>query len=260
MDLVEMRTVARAASGVGADAILAGAPPAVGEPKGVPGDWVTAVDLASEAAIAAYLAATTPAIPMHGEETGGAAGGLRWVVDPLDGTTNFVHGFPAVGVSVALVDGDRVIAGAVAAPFLGQSWHAAEGDGATWERPGGPVACRVSDRPPSEAVVATGFPFRRKERLPRYVAAMERALMTFEDLRRPGAAALDLAWVACGVFDGFFELGLSAWDVAAGGLLVREAGGVVTDWAGGPGYLTGDILAGPRQVHDLLLRLEDDGP
>jgi myo-inositol-1(or 4)-monophosphatase len=89
---------------------------------------------------------------------------------------------------------------------------------------------------------------------------MERALMTFEDLRRPGAAALDLAWVACGVFDGFFELGLSAWDVAAGGLLVREAGGVVTDWAGGPGYLTGDILAGPRQVHDLLLRLEDDGP
>ena len=104
--------------------------------------------------------------------------------------------------------------------------------GAVWERADGVGACRVSARPAASAVVATGFPFRRKERLSRYLATMERALSAFEDLRRPGAACLDLAWTACGVFDGFFELGLAAWDVAAGGLLVQEAGGVVSDWDG----------------------------
>jgi myo-inositol-1(or 4)-monophosphatase len=113
----------------------------------------------------------------------------------------------------------------------------------------------VSERPVERAVVATGFPFRRKERLPRYLGAMQAALETFEDLRRPGAACLDLAWTACGVFDGFFELGLAAWDVAAGGLLVTEAGGVVTDWASGSNYLSGDILAAPHQVHRELARI-----
>ena len=167
------------------------------------------------------------------------------MVDPLDGTTNFVHRFPAVGVSVALVDDDRVLAGAIAAPFLGDVWHAGLGEGATWELADGATApCRVSARDPANAVVATGFPFRRKERLPRYLAAFTAALDAFEDLRRPGAACLDLAWTACGVFDGFFELGLAPWDVAAGGLLVAEAGGTVTDWANGPDFLAGDILAG----------------
>ena len=103
--------------------------------------------------------------------------------------------------------------------------------------------------------MATGFPFRHKERLPRYLAAMQAALERFEDLRRPGAACLDLAWTACGVFDGFFELGLAAWDVAAGGLLVREAGGVVTDWDATDAFLSGDILAGPPGVHEALLAI-----
>ena len=175
------------------------------------------------------------------------------MVDPLDGTTNFLHGFFAVGVSVALVADAQPVAGAIVAPFLGDCWHAAAGLGAVWERPdGGWMPCAVSGRAPSQAVVATGFPFRHKERLPRYLAAMERALDAFEDLRRPGAACLDLAWTACGVFDGFFELGLAAWDVAAGGLLVREAGGVVTDWGGSDGFLSGDILAGPAGVHERL--------
>jgi myo-inositol-1(or 4)-monophosphatase len=104
-------------------------------------------------------------------------------------------------------------------------------------------------------VVGTGFPFRRKEALPRYLAAFERCLERFEDLRRPGAAALDLAWVAAGVFEGFFELGLAPWDVAAGALLIDEAGGVVTDWEGGPDYLSGDILAGSPAVHAELLEI-----
>lgn len=248
-----MRAVAREAALVGGRVVREAGSVDVAAAKGPPGDWVTSVDVASERAIGGFLASATPDVPMHGEESGGAVEGLRWVVDPLDGTTNFVHRFRAVGVSVALVDGRTVVAGAVHAPFLDETWHAARGLGAAWE-PSGEV-CRVSERPPSQAVVGTGFPFRRKDRLPRYLAAMGAALETFEDLRRPGAACLDLAWVACGVFDGFFELGLSAWDVAAGGLLISEAGGVVTDWDGGDDWLEGHILAGPPAVHAELLRI-----
>ena len=256
-----MRAVARSAALVGATIVRDGLRPDTGDAKGLPGDWVTDVDLASERAFGAELAAHAPDIPIVGEELGGAAnaGRLRWIVDPLDGTTNFVHGFVAVGVSVALVDADAPVAGAIAAPFLGDVWHAARGRGATWERSdGSTVACAVSGRPPAEAVVATGFPFRRKERLPRYLETMNAALEAFEDLRRPGAASLDLAWTASGVFDGFFELGLAAWDVAAGGLLVQEAGGVVTDWSGGPGWLGGDILAAPPRVHATLTEIAAD--
>jgi myo-inositol-1(or 4)-monophosphatase len=261
MDEAAMRSVARSAALVGAEAVLAGERPETGAAKGLPGDWVTEVDLASERAIARFLASETPRVPFVGEELGGAAdSGLRWVVDPLDGTTNYVHGFWAVGVSVALVDGDRPVAGAIAAPFLGEVWHGAAGDGAVWERAGGVVVpCRVSARAPAAAVVATGFPFRRKERLARYLTSMSAALEAFEDLRRPGAASLDLAWTACGVFDGFFELGLAAWDVAAGGLLVQEAGGVVTDWDGDDGWLGGDILAATPAVHAVMRSVAASG-
>lgn len=223
------------------------------------GDYVTDVDVASERAIVELLRAETPDVPVLGEEEGGAAlsaGGRAWVVDPLDGTTNFLHGLPIVGVSVALVEDGMPVAGAVAAPFLGERTIAARGEGAIRVDGRGrrrPVA--VSERPPARAVVGTGFPFRRKENLPRYLPVLEAALERFEDLRRPGAAALDLAWVAAGVFDGFFELGLSPWDVAAGALLILEAGGVVSDWAGGGGWLGGDILAGSPAVHAELLEL-----
>jgi myo-inositol-1(or 4)-monophosphatase len=261
MDLEAMRDVARRAVGVGGRVILAGRRPRHGEGKGLPGDWVTEVDVASEAAIRSFLQGETPGIPILGEESGGVVEGLRWIVDPLDGTTNFLHRFPAVGVSVALVEEDEPVAGAIHASFLGDTWHAARGAGAVWQ-PGGRSSepCRVSDRPPERAVVATGFPFRRKDRLPRYLPVMTAALERFEDLRRPGAACLDLAWTACGVFDGFFELGLAPWDVAAGGLLVEEAGGRVTDWGGEANYLSGNILAGSLAVHAELLRLAlDDG-
>ena len=251
-----MRALSRAAALEGADVVRSSRAPSAGETKGLPGDWVTEADRASERAIKAFLGEATPAIPFQGEELGGNVEGLRWVVDPLDGTTNFVHGFMAVGVSVALVEDQRPVAGAIAAPFLGDCWHAATGLGASWERPGGGwVPCAVSGRRPEQAIVATGFPFRHKERLPRYLAAMQLALEHFEDLRRPGAASLDLAWTACGIFDGFFELGLAPWDVAAGGLLVREAGGAVTDWAGTGAFLSGDIMAGPPAVHEVLLTI-----
>jgi myo-inositol-1(or 4)-monophosphatase len=253
-DPQEMRALARRAALLGGEVVRSAARPA-GAAKGLPGDWVTEVDIASERAIARFLRSATPDVPIQGEELGGAGSGLRWVVDPLDGTTNFLHGFWAVGVSVALVADETVLAGAVHAPFQGDVWHGAHGAGAAWERETGTAPCHVSDRPVAHAVVGTGFPFRHKERIPRHLAALERALRTFEDVRRPGAAALDLAWVACGVFEGFFELGLAPWDVAAGALLIDEAGGLVTDWEGGPGYLAGHILAGSPAVHAELLRI-----
>jgi len=120
------------------------------------------------------------------------------------------------------------VVGAVLAPLLGEAWSAAEGQGA-FDREGKRLAV---SRHPGAGVVATGFPFRRKERLTRYLPVMTAALQRFEDLRRAGAASLDLAYVGAGAFDGYFELGLGLWDIAAGALLVREAGGVVTDWAG----------------------------
>jgi myo-inositol-1(or 4)-monophosphatase len=251
----DMRGVARRAALIGGEVVGSGARPTGAGAKGLPGDWVTEIDVASERAISAFLQGETPGVPVQGEELGGADAGLRWVVDPLDGTTNYLHGFWAVGVAVALVDGDAVVAGAVHAPFLGETWHAARDRGGVWERDGRAAPCRVSDRPPERAIVSTGFPFRHKERIPRYLGVLEGALRTFEDLRRPGAASLDLAWVAGGVFDGFFELGLAPWDVAAGALLVREAGGAVTDWAGRRDDLSGNILAGTREVHGELLRL-----
>jgi myo-inositol-1(or 4)-monophosphatase len=256
-DLEELRGLAAVAAETGGRIVRAGAGESV-EPtgKGLPGDYVTEVDLASERAIREVLERATPAIPVLGEEGGGELADRSWVVDPLDGTANFIHGFWAVGVSVALVEQGRPVAGAVHAPLMGATWTASRGGGA-WKRLGeGPAEpIRVAERPPERAVVGTGFPFRRKELVPRYLEAFGTAFARFEDLRRPGAAALDLAWVADGTFDGFFELALSAWDVAAGGVLIEEAGGVVTDWDGGPGFLNGDILAGSPPVHAALLEI-----
>lgn len=258
-----LRDLAERAAERGGEVILAalaahGSAARAAADKSLPGDYVTEVDLASERAIAQVLRAADPGIPILAEESGrsGDLGDRYWVVDPLDGTTNFVHGFPIVGVSVALVDGGSPVAGAVHAPFLGETYGAEQGHGA-WltETAREPVRLLVSAREPARAVVGTGFPFRRAERLPRYLRAFSGALERFEDLRRPGAASLDLAWVAAGVSEGFFELGLAPWDVAAGGLLIREAGGVVTDWHGGDDWLRGDILAGSLQVHAELLGL-----
>ncbi len=224
------------------------------------GDYVSEVDRASEEAIAQVLREGAPEIPVLAEEAGGERSAERyWAVDPLDGTTNYLHAFPAVGVSVALVAEGRPAIGVVHAPFLGRGeteTYVGWAGGGAWH---GRERLSVSARDPGKAIVGTGFPFRRKDRLPRYLAAFAAALEGFEDLRRPGAAALDLTWVAAGVFDGFFELGLGTWDVAAGALLIREAGGTVTDWEGGERYLeSGDILAGPPRIHAKLLTLVRD--
>jgi myo-inositol-1(or 4)-monophosphatase len=250
-----LRAVAEAAARVGAEVVRGATRPDDVDEKAA-GDYVTEVDRASEEAIRAFLAGATPDMPMLGEETGGRTdANLFWAVDPLDGTRNFVIGLPIVAVSVAAIRrrgvGAEPVAGAVIAPFLDLEFSAGSGLGA-WS---GARRLHVSGREPAEAIVATGFPFRAKHLLPRYAPALRAALEQMEDARRAGAAALDLAWVAAGVFDGFFELGLNVWDVAAGALLVREAGGVVSDWEGGGGFLGGDILAGSPRTHEALLRI-----
>ena len=212
---------------------------------------MTSADRASEAAIVDVLRREAPGIALLAEEGGGSRAGTMWAVDPLDGTTNFVHGFPAVGVSVGLIEDRQPVLGVVIAPFLGLEFAGAKGHGVTRN---GERLPPLGTGDPSRAVVATGFPFRHKERLERYLAVMGGALEKFEDLRRAGAAALDLALTAAGTFDGFFELGLGTWDIAAGAALVLEAGGLVTDWSGGDRWVeTGDIIAAPAAIHAALL-------
>ncbi len=217
-----------------------------------PGDWVSEADLASEHAIRELLTRES-GLPVYGEEAGGEDFDTGWLVDPLDGTSNFVHGFDAVGVSVGLIADGVPVVGVVHAPLLDRTFAAALGVGAFRDD----RRLCVSDRHPAQAIVATGFPFRHKEILPRYERALAVALRGFEDLRRPGAASLDLCWTAEGVFDGYFELRLGPWDVAAGGIIVREAGGVVTDWVGNDrAWLrSGNVLAGPPAVHAALLEV-----
>lgn len=235
--------------------VILEAVPGSAERKGQ-GDYVTEVDRRSERTIIELLRAERPDIPVVGEELGGIPADECWLVDPLDGTTNFLHAFPVVGVSVGLIRDGRPVAGAVHAPYEGRTYSASAGHGAhVVDGRGVRSPLRVSRRPVREAIIATGFPFRARERVPRHLEMVKQCLASFEDLRRPGAASLDLAWVAAGVFEGFVELGLSPWDVAAGALLVREAGGLVTDWEGGPDFLSGNILAGSPAVHERLVEI-----
>jgi myo-inositol-1(or 4)-monophosphatase len=218
------------------------------------GDYVTAADREAEAAALSVLARRVPDVPVVGEESGGALSESRcWLVDPIDGTTNYLRGFPVVGVSVAYVEEGSPAVAVVAAPLLGRHWSAVAGGGA---RDSEGALLAVGTRP-GRGVVSTGFPFRRKERLDGYLPVLAEALRDFEDLRRTGAASLDLAFTAAGTWDAFFELGLGPWDLAAGTLLVREAGGVVTDWRGDDRAMlaSGDILAGSPACHERLLDL-----
>ncbi|HEV2216843.1 MAG TPA: inositol monophosphatase family protein [Candidatus Dormibacteraeota bacterium] len=233
------------------------APGSAAELKGR-GDYVTATDRNSESAILEVLAREAPGVAVLAEEEGGARSGTMWAVDPLDGTTNFTRGFPVVGISVALLEQGRPVVGVVLAPYLDLEFSMARGGGAFRNGERLPQHRIVE---PSSAVVATGFPFRNKQLLPRYLSMFERALARFEDLRRAGAAALDLALTSSSTFDGFFELGLNTWDVAAGAGLVLEVGGVVTDWSGGDGWIeTGNILAASPAVHEALLELAAKAP
>ncbi|MGH7667580.1 MAG: inositol monophosphatase family protein [Candidatus Dormibacteria bacterium] len=245
-----MATARYAAQAGGAVIKAAGVGSHATQSKG-PGDYVTAADRESEEVVVRILSSVFPEVPILAEERGGERLEFGWVVDPLDGTTNFSRGFQMVGVSVALLERGEPVVGAVHAPFLGFTFTATAGGGA---RDQAGRRLKLQDPEPSAAVVSTGFPFKTPERVHRLVETLERVLGTVEDARRTGAASLDLALTAAGVFDGYFELGLKVWDIAAGALLVTEAGGVVSDWDGKPGLpRSGDIVAGSPLVHAALL-------
>ena len=245
-----------AAAARGADAVRAGAErraALVWEPKGR-FDFVSEVDRASEAALAAVIRQRHPTATLLAEEGSPDAQttrGVVFVADPLDGTTNFLHGVPWYAVSIAaLVDGE-LAAGAVINAATGELFTATAGGGA--RRGGQPIhVSTVSD--PSLALLATGFPFSREEEIARYLPMLPAVMRATSGIRRAGAAALDLADVACGRFEAFWELRLSPWDIAAGLLLVREAGGVVTTIDGTLCTVSEtSVLAGNPAMHAWLL-------
>lgn len=216
-------------------------------------DYVTEVDRLCEDLIVRRLKSAFPHHEVVSEEMEEppAAASLQWLVDPLDGTTNFIHGFPMVAVSMAfLVEGIPVL-GWVLDPVRRELFEAVRGEGATLNGLAIGIRHQASV---AEALVATGFPFRRKDLLTPYLRVFQEIFMEVSGIRRAGSAALDLAYTAAGRLDGFWEMGLKPWDVAAGSLLVIEAGGVVSDFRGGTTHVeTGHIVAGSPRVHPFLL-------
>jgi myo-inositol-1(or 4)-monophosphatase len=178
-------------------------------------------------------------------------------VDPLDGTNNFAHGFPHVGVSLGLLDGGRPVVGVVYDPLRDELFSAFARGGTRLN--GRPV--RVTDEERlDDAFLATGFPYDRRTAPDNNVERLDHFLRRSQGVRRAGAATLDLAYVACGRLDGFWEIRLKPWDVAAGSLLVQEAGGRVSDFAGGGDYLSGDaIVASNGHIHEQMLRVIREG-
>jgi len=196
------------------------------------------------------------AFPQHSivaEESGGYQGNeWRWFVDPLDGTKNFIHGLPVFCVSIAVEYRGELVAAVIKAPLLEETFVAERGSGAFCNG----QRLRVSSRSFCEALIATGFPFRGKDALDRYLECFKEVFLKVSGVRRCGSAALDLAYTAKGVFDGFWEMSLHPWDIAAGVLLIEEAGGVVSDFHGGKGYLeTGNIVGASRETYEELLKI-----
>jgi myo-inositol-1(or 4)-monophosphatase len=220
-------------------------------------DFVTEVDRAAEDAIIATLKTAYPQHDILAEESGASnpEGGAEnlWIIDPLDGTTNFIHGFPQYAVSIALQQRGQITQAVVYDPTRNELFTASRGRGAFLDDRRMRVSRRSKLR---ECLIGTGFPFKSIEYLDEYVRMFKRITEETAGIRRPGAAALDLAYVAAGRLDGFWEIGLSPWDMAAGSLLILEAGGISTDFAGGNDYLgTSRIVAGNPKAHAQLLEL-----
>jgi myo-inositol-1(or 4)-monophosphatase len=221
-----------------------------------PADYVSEVDRGSEQAIAEVIRSRHPDAALVAEEGSpqlDSLAGLTFVADPLDGTTNFLHGFPWYAVSIAAVVDGELAAGVILNAATGELFTATAGGGA--RRAGQPMTVsKISE--PTRALVGTGFPFKiEHEFSARYLEVLPSIMLHTAGLRRAGAAALDLADVACGRFEAFFELQLSPWDIAAGLLLVREAGGIVTDVNGNPCPVAHtSVVAGNPPMHEWLLK------
>jgi myo-inositol-1(or 4)-monophosphatase len=217
-------------------------------------DFVTEVDRAAESAVLEILRKAYPDHATLAEESGAAgASDYTWIIDPLDGTTNFIHGFPQYAVSIALRHRGAITQAVVYDPGRNELFTASKGRGAFLNDRRLRVSKRTHLR---DALVGTGFPYREIAHLDEYLRMLKGVTQNSAGVRRAGSAALDLAYVAAGRLDGFWELGLSAWDMAAGSLLIFEAGGLVSDLDGEANYLdTGHVVSGTPKVFVQLLQV-----
>jgi myo-inositol-1(or 4)-monophosphatase len=221
-----------------------------------PADFVSTADHQAERTLKAELQKARPGFGFLMEESGVTTGSdatCRWLVDPLDGTTNFLHGIPHFCISIALEKEDEIVAGVIYEPTRDEMYWAEKGGGAFMND----RRVRVSGRPRlDDCVIATGIPYRERGHHESYLASLGAVMGATAGVRRMGAAALDLAYVAAGRYDGFWELGLQPWDLAAGIILVREAGGMATDLSGsGDALKTGDIVSANPKLHRPLVDL-----
>jgi len=222
-----------------------------------PNDFVSEVDRAAEAAIIEILLQAYPDHGILAEESGNSHGNrtseFQWIIDPLDGTTNFLHGLPIYAVSIGLAHRDVVQQAVVYDPARNDLFFASRGRGAFLNDRRLRVSKRINL---SDALVGTGFPFRRGDDFERYLQMMQSVMQRCAGVRRPGAAALDLCYVAAGWYDGFFETGLNPWDVAAGSLMVTEAGGLIGNFTGESRFLhEREVVAGNPKIYGQLVHL-----
>ncbi len=217
-------------------------------------DFVTRVDRWSESVIMQTIREKFPSHRFLVEETikQEDTGDYRWIIDPLDGTTNYIHTYPMFSVSIALEYESKIVLGVVFDPVRDELFHALRGGGAYLNNRPIKVSA-IKDL--GSCLIATGFPFRAKDMVDVYLAAFKEIFYGVSDIRRAGSAAIDLAYIAAGRFEGFFELKLSPWDIAAGSVLIEEAGGLITDFGGGKDYLsTGNIVAGNKNIQPEILK------
>ena len=219
-------------------------------------EFVTQVDEAAEAAIIEVIKDHYPEHAILAEESGATGGEheYQWIIDPLDGTTNYVHGFPVFSVSIAVARAGEIEHGVVYDPLRQEIFTASRGQGAQLDGHKIRVSKRTTLRP---ALIATGLPYRANlKHLDRYLEMLRAVMLETAGIRRPGSAALDLCYVAAGRVDGFWELGLAKWDVAAGALIIREAGGRISDFRGTDRYLdSGNVVAGNPKIYAALSKL-----
>jgi myo-inositol-1(or 4)-monophosphatase len=218
-------------------------------------DFVSEVDRMAEQDIIRTVQRSYPDHAFLAEESG-ASGDAEyvWIIDPLDGTTNFLHGFPVFCVSIAVMHRGRLEHGVIYDPLRQELFTTSRGAGATVDG----RKMRVSDtRLMEKSLIGTGYPYRQDPAgLDAYMGMLKDTMLASAGVRRPGAAALDLAYVAAGRLDGFWETGLKIWDVAAGALMIQECGGIITDLAGGEGWQqSGNVLAGNPKIHEALQKL-----
>ena len=216
-------------------------------------DFVTEVDRLSEQEIIRVIRSSYPDHGILAEESGHQLGDdYQWIIDPLDGTTNFLHGFPQFAVSIAVRHKGRLEHAVVYDPMRHELFTASRGGGARLDD----HRIRVTNRKGLEgALIGTGFPFKQQQHLDIYLETFKAIFSMVAGIRRPGAAALDLAYIAAGRLDGFWEIGLQPWDMAAGALLIQEAGGLTGDFGGGNEYLeSGNIVAGNIKIFRAILQ------